>query len=36
MVTPAVVPSNPVQALLLALSQILCSLSSGEGCVVIM
>ncbi len=35
MITPAVVPSNPVQALLMELNRLLCSLSSGEGCMVI-
>ncbi|WP_336084524.1 hypothetical protein [Nocardia sp. SSK8] len=34
-VTPAIAPSNPIEALLLTLSQLLCSLSSGEGCAVI-
>lgn len=36
MVTPAVVPSNPVQGLIMELSRLLCTLSSGEGCMVIM
>ncbi|MFI5717352.1 hypothetical protein [Nocardia sp. NPDC051750] len=36
MVVPAVVPANPVQALIMALSQVMCSLSSGGGCAIIM
>ncbi|MFF0545494.1 hypothetical protein [Nocardia thailandica] len=34
-VTPAVAPSNPVEALLLQLGALLCSLFSGGGCAVI-
>lgn len=29
------VPSNPIEALLRTLSQLLCSISAGGGCVVI-
>ena len=35
MFTPTVVPDNPIQGLLMALSQLMCSLSSGEGCMII-
>ncbi|MFD4432864.1 hypothetical protein [Nocardia sp. NPDC058497] len=34
-VTPAIAPSNPIEALLLMLSQLMCSLSAGEGCAII-
>ncbi|MFE3543615.1 hypothetical protein ACFXK0_11630 [Nocardia sp. NPDC059177] len=34
-VTPVVAPSNPIESLLLVLSQLACSISSGEGCAII-
>ncbi|GAA5042660.1 hypothetical protein [Nocardia callitridis] len=32
MIQPTVVPSDPIQALLLKLSALVCGLSSGQGC----
>ncbi|WP_228809945.1 hypothetical protein [Nocardia otitidiscaviarum] len=35
MVSPVSVPSNPLEALVRAISTMLCTLSSGGGCAVI-
>lgn len=35
MVHPTVVPSNPIEAILMALSWLVCSISAGEGCAII-
>lgn len=35
MIGPAVVPSNPVEAILQRLSWIMCSISSGDNCMII-
>lgn len=36
MITPAVVPSDPVQGLILQLGRLLCTLLSGDSCMIIM
>ncbi|MFF2084640.1 hypothetical protein ACFVVM_12740 [Nocardia sp. NPDC058176] len=35
-VTPAIAPSNPIDALLLQLSHLVCQLLSGGNCAIIM
>jgi hypothetical protein len=34
MVQPTVVPSNPIEAMVMALSWLVCSISSGQGCAI--